>query len=914
MMKPIVLLFTSICSSVIIYAQKPVLDTSILDKWEVIKTPAQISDDGKFTITVTGQRSNSNNNVVTVKATDGSWELKLTNILGIQITKLRNYAVFKKGDSLCLLALGTSLIKYIPKVSSFRLCDKDDGQWLIYQIRNATTDLVIQDIETGKQQTFPSVENYVVGNNGKALVLQSVEEPRERGLRKLEFIQLASDTRYQFWEGKKADNIIIAPDNDRVAFFVNESDIQLAISSIWCYKIGDESALKMVENSTFKKKYPQLKIEKGGRNWRFSKDGSRLFFSLKEEQDRYPDSRAAKVDLWSYSDVNLQSKQVKQATLKSYAAVIGLEDRDVIRLQYPGDEGITFVEGGKDEIAYIYHFEGDFGESNWNQFAKPYFILLSTRTGDRRDIQIPDGSYIQEGSPDGKYLLLIDQKVTRKFMIYEIATAKVTTTGNFPFSLIDSTDEKPNTKQSILSFGLWSKDGHSFYFYDKFDIWKVDLTGNHNPISITRGFGRKHNLIFKFIVGYPTLYIDDNKDVQIISAFANENKKNGFYKISLLAKKDPELLTMGNYVYFAPQHFPTILPGIVPIKAKAADVYIVSRESATESPNYFVTRDFQSFKALTNVHPELAYNWLTTELIRWETSKGRFSEGILYKPENFEPNKKYPIIFHYYEKFSDELNVYKRPDYTEGRINIPWFVSQGYLVFVPDIHYIIGQAGKSALNSIVSATNELSKNVWVDHKHMGLYGHSWASFETDYIITHSDLFKAAVSACGFASIITNYGSITLYNGASLQSFAEHGQTRIGKTLWERPDLYIENSAIFKADKINTPILMMNNKEDGIVPFAQGIEFFTALRRLGKKAWMLQYDGEVHALSSESNAAKDYTIRVNQFLDHYLKNAPAPIWMTRGIPAKLKGIETGLEYDTEIKTPGDSPLIEKSKKK
>jgi hypothetical protein len=94
--------------------------------------------------------------------------------------------------------------------------------------------------------------------------------------------------------------------------------------------------------------------------------------------------------------------------------------------------------------------------------------------------------------------------------------------------------------------------------------------------------------------------------------------------------------------------------------------------------------------------------------------------------------------------------------------------------------------------------------------------------------------------------------------------------------------------------------MMSNKADGDVPFPQGVEMFTALRRLGKKAWMLQYDGEDHMVFDA--AAADLTVRMKQFFDHYLKGAPPPKWMTEGVPARLKGIDSGLELDTSGKQP------------
>jgi dipeptidyl aminopeptidase/acylaminoacyl peptidase len=279
----------------------------------------------------------------------------------------------------------------------------------------------------------------------------------------------------------------------------------------------------------------------------------------------------------------------------------------------------------------------------------------------------------------------------------------------------------------------------------------------------------------------------------------------------------------------------------------------------------------------------------------------------LYKPENFDSTKKYPVIVHYYEKKSERLNQYIFPGYSDGDINIPYFVSNGYLVFMPDIQYTIGKAGRSAYNSIVGAGEYLATLPWVNANKMGISGHSFGGFETNYVITHSNLFTAAFSDAGPSNLVSHYGSYELYTGVSLQSFNEREQIRMGANLWERPDVYIDNSPVFEADKITTPLLMVCNKLDDIIHFDQGVQLFTALRRLGKKAWMLQYDSERHSIMQEKNLM-DLTIRASQFFDHYLKGAPAPKWMLDGIPARLKGIEKGYQLDTTGRTPPEGLLI------
>jgi dipeptidyl aminopeptidase/acylaminoacyl peptidase len=330
--------------------------------------------------------------------------------------------------------------------------------------------------------------------------------------------------------------------------------------------------------------------------------------------------------------------------------------------------------------------------------------------------------------------------------------------------------------------------------------------------------------------------------------------------------------------------------------------------SATESPNYFSTTDFKNFTRLSDLHPEKNYNWLTTELLTWKTLDGSFSQGVLYKPENFDPHKKYPVIFHYYQILSDGLNAYLKPEPSDGRLHIPWFVSNGYLVFTPDIHFKIGEPGNSAYNAVISAANYLSKMPFIDAKKMGIQGISFGGFQTNYLVTHTNIFAAACSASGATDLIGKYGSLK-EESTSSQGYYETGQGRIGATLWQRPDLYIKNSPVLRADKVITPFLIFHTTNDSGVLFPQAIEFFTALRRLGKKVWMLEYNEGDHGVSGKS--AADFSIRLGQFFDHYLKGALPPKWMTQGIPAKMKGIENGLELDHSGKVPGPGLVTDES---
>jgi dipeptidyl aminopeptidase/acylaminoacyl peptidase len=302
----------------------------------------------------------------------------------------------------------------------------------------------------------------------------------------------------------------------------------------------------------------------------------------------------------------------------------------------------------------------------------------------------------------------------------------------------------------------------------------------------------------------------------------------------------------------------------------------------------------KTMQQLTNVaDQQKEYNWLTAELMHWKMFDGKMSEGILYKPENFDPTKKYPIIFYFYERNADGLYSYKQPSPSASTVNIPYFTSNGYLVFDPNIYYKTGEPGQSAYNSVVSAAKMLSKMPWVDSTRMAIQGQSWGGYQVAYLVTRTNIFRAAGAGAPVSNMTSAYGGIRWGTGINRQFQYEKTQSRIGATLWQRPDLYIKNSPLFAADKIKTPLLLMHNDADGAVPWYQGIEMFTAMKRLGKPVWLLQYNGEDHNLVERKNR-KDLSVRLSQFFDYWLKDAKPADWIKKGLPATQKGITWGLD--------------------
>ncbi|MEF9476678.1 prolyl oligopeptidase family serine peptidase [Chryseobacterium sp. 1B4] len=519
--------------------------------------------------------------------------------------------------------------------------------------------------------------------------------------------------------------------------------------------------------------------------------------------------------------------------------------------------------------------------SQWEGSTKKTYFLIDNKTGDRTEI-IKNLNGAAAVSPLGKFVVIFDRE-KGQWLSYNVKTKQTLplSTG-LPVSFVDEEFDMPDFPNSY-GIASWTDKDESVIIKDRYDLWEFFLNGSKKPRNITNGFGRKHKITFDTYELDKDIKSLNRKFPIYLSAFDNTSKDNGIFKTTIQSGADPVKIQMENvWGYRSLQ------------KAKNAEEYILVKESYTDSPNLFATSDFSEQQKLSNTNPQQAnYNWGTDELVHWTTPKGNTSTGILYKPEDFDPNKKYPMIVYFYEKLSDNLNRYVAPAPTPSRLNISYFVSNGYLVFTPDISYTEGFPGESAMEYINSGVEKLKQNSWVDGTKIGIQGQSWGGYQVAYLIAHTNMYAAAWSGAPVVNMTSAYGGIRWTSGMNRQFQYEKSQSRLGKNLWEAPDLYIKNSPLFTIDKVQTPVVIMSNDKDGAVPWYQGIEMFTALRRLGKPVWLLNYNGDDHNLMKRQNR-KDIQIREQQFFDYYLKGAKAPVWMTKGIPATQKGKDWGFE--------------------
>jgi len=880
---------------------KPVIDTGVLANWSWVDWPS-ISSDGAYAMYyILQERKRSP--LIEFRSTKNNWNVQYScsDIVGARFTTDSKIAIFKTdNESLCLLTLGSDKKQYIAHVKSYKLLVSKNGEFLLYQLEGEPGELILVNLKNKVQRKFSSIIDYAVSDNGSSLVLKTLTKKDTLLQQVIQWVDLPVGNPIIIGRGEDAGNFTFDISGKQLCFLAKKSASEDAAYSLWYYEAGNKWAVEKASASLMKM---GSGLTVANRSPLFSKDGRHIFFFYQQKKAKLLlDENTVSVDIWHYADRDIQPKQLS-SYLKFYMATVNLNDGEIIQLEQPGD----YIRGhfANNEIGNFVILKSDKNAGQWWDTAHgPSVSLLSILDGSRillQEYTLPSDAYCV--SPHEKYVISYDSR-KQSYFSYEISTGITRNlTGKIPVSMVNNYNESVVFSNHVFNTtgmpaAAWLNDDDDLIIYDNYDVWQLDPLCVKDPVNLTNGYGKTHYIKFRLVEEgnkFKLVSLNGHSGF-LFTAFDSIHKYNGFYyqKVGSNYHTDPILLAMGPYLYhYESSQFFSFLdfPRFSPVKAAKSDKWIVQRMSAVEGPNYYITEDFKQYHALSHLHPQKAYNWLTTELVRWETQRGDTCEGILYKPENFDPRKKYPIIFNYYELASGGLYGSLKPGLSCHTINIPYFVSNGYIVFVPDIHLKRGEPGESAVNSVVTAAKYLAQMPWVDSTRMGLQGHSFGGYETNYLVTHSHLFAAAVASSGMSDLISFYGDPEPLYGEG-QAYCEFSQGHLGVCLGQNPEAYIKNSPVFKAGQVTTPLLLINNRQDPAVTWKQGVEFYLALRRLEKKVWLLQYDNGGHGVLGKD--AMDYTIRMKQFFDHYLKGAPAPKWMTNGIPANLKGIDKGYE--------------------
>ena len=762
--------------------------------------------------------------------------------------------------------------------------------------------LTLRNLNTGGLKVFPFVTDYIFAEDIKYIAFISTGDDKEF-IAGISLYDLTNDQLTKVISGKGTyKQLVINPSATKLAFL---ADTTQTIKKIKTYKLyywtrsGETEKIIDNQNLAFPENWA---INETGKLF-FSENEKRLFFgtSLKkaEKDTTILEEDIPVVDVWHWNEPILQTQQIinkKKDLKKSYLAVYHIDSEQIIQLEKENHTGITLIDKGNSNYILASSYLPYAVQSMWGGWPRHQDIyLIDIMTGNSKMIK-EDLRARPEVSPKGNYLFWYLPQDS-SWYTYKIDIGK-----EFKITephLIKAANELNDVPSLPYQYGSagWLTNDKAILIYDRFDIWKVDPENKLKAQNITKT-GRSNKISYRLIdfkniqnrkrarklkTKYFEEAIDPNSSL-FLTGHNEITRADAYYSLSLKSNSLKALI-VGNFYLGEP------------IKAIDSDVFIYSKENFELFPDLLISeKSFKKSIRLSNANPQQKnYKWGTAELYSWTSLDGKKLEGILCKPANFNPNKKYPMIVNFYSKSSQGLYKHRIPEPHRSTIDYHYYTSKGYIIFNPDIYYKEGYPGEDAYNCIMPGITALINKGFIDEKRIGAQGHSWGGYQVAYLATRTNIFAAIESGAPVVNMFSAYGGIRWNSGLNRSFQYEHGQSRIGKNIWEAPQRYFENSPLFTMDKVQTPILIMHNDADGYVPWYQGIEFFIALRRLKKPAWLLNYSGSDH-WPLKVKDKHDFQIRMAQFFDHYLNGKPMPKWMKEGIPAVDKGIKLGYELE------------------
>ena len=911
-----ILCFALMLISISTFSQKKILDHPDFDIWNKIVNQ-EISSEGNF-IMYSIEKGEKDQHIK-IKDNEGNLIFDYERSEDGKFTYDSKFAVFKikawkdsitemkrknvekenlPRDSIGIFNLENNSLHKIANIKSYKIPKKWSG-FLAYtydktplEQNNKLKDsinsekgypLIIRNLKTNKEDTIPFVTNYTFAKEGMVLSYSTtgLKDSINPGIYIKNLKTNSSKQIHISHEKTKYFKLNLSNSGDKLAF-VKDADSTKTYQRPYELYLWDSSQKNSKLILDMDSSPDGYKVSPNG-DIKFSKNESKLYFGLglpEIVQDTLLlDEEIVNVEVWTYDEPRLytvQEKQIENDMKKSFQTVYHIKDDKLIQIATKEFPIATLSDEGNSDYALISNPEPYQLSSQWTAlFSMNDLAVMNIKNGNSK-IAIKSNPSTARFSPEGEYAFGYNQ-VDSTWYTYNIKTSKYTelTKGKVFYDELNDSPDYPR------SYGLagWTKNDRKILIYDRYDIWEFN-PDDATSRRLTKG--RETKTSFRYVkLDSENRYIEDSGKM-LMTTFNEITKNSGYFEYNYRNKTGKQLKD-GPYRYSTP------------IKARLTDNVIFSRQSFEEYPNIRISDlSFKSEKVISDVNPQQKdYNWGTAELINWTSLDGLSLTGMLIKPENFDPDKKYPMIVNFYEKSSNGLHYHRAPSPGRSSINYSFYTSRGYLIFNPDVYYKVGYPGESAFNSVIPGVTSLIEKGFVDESNIGVQGHSWGGYQIAYLVTKTDIFKAAESGAPVVNMISAYGGIRWDTGLSRQFQYEHTQSRIGGTPWEYPQRYIENSPIYNIDKINTPLLIMHNDADGHVPWYQGIEFFMSLRRLGKPSWLLNYNGARHWPLKMQNR-KDFNIRMQQFFDHYLKGEAKPIWMNRGVPAIEKGINQGYE--------------------
>ena len=820
------------------------------------------------------------------------------SLQSLKLKKVKNDKLPK--DSVSIISLVSSITDKVADVEKY-LMPKESGGLIAISLKGKSIKkdstlvkdenskngrpLIVYNYNIDTFYSFDYIKDYQWSEQGNQLLLHTTGQ---------DSVNLDAISVYNF--DKKKEHIIhtqkgeyfdlnINRHGTMISFLVDADTTKIKPRhyDLYLWQKGNQSANKIADDKkSFIKEDWQIS---NNSITTFSQDGTKFYFNIAPipqlEDSTIIEADKAVVEVWNYQDpllYTMQNKRSKREKERTYSVLYDIDKEKFTQLNDFTNPEIRI--DAKNSSDYIISYNEIPYQKNisWKGYAYKDLYLTNMKSGTKKMIGTKlDGSPAL--SPDGKYVTWYSREDTT-WVSYNIKQnrANILTKGKF-YNEDDDRPTFPNRSGPLE----WISDDKSVLIYDHYDLWITNPNGKGKPINLTNG--RQKNTKYRYVrIDRDIRHLPSDTTI-LLKSFNDVSKESGYAYLNLKTRTLTD-------VESGPYNYTTRI-----IKAEKSDDMLFTKENFEIFPNLILTNStFRNQKQISDINPQQKeYKWGNIQLVDWKDDNGKTKTGLLVKPQDFDPSKQYPMMVNFYEKSSNRLYNHREPYPGRSTINYSYWANKGYLIFNPDIDYFEGKPGQSAYDDVVLGVNAMIDKGFVDEGKIGLQGHSWGGYQIAHIITKTDMFRCAEAGAPVVNMVSAYGGIRWGTGMSRMFQYERTQSRLGATLWEKPEVYLENSPIFNIDKINTPVLILHNDADGAVPWYQGIEFFVGMRRLGKPAWMLNYNDEPHWPVKRPNRI-DFNIRLEQFFDHYLMDKPMPVWMSKGVPAVEKGINYGLELE------------------
>jgi dipeptidyl aminopeptidase/acylaminoacyl peptidase len=761
--------------------------------------------------------------------------------------------------------------------------------------------LIVRQLATGRDMTFGNVSEYAWQNakgRGTLLALAiSTTDKMGNGLQLFDSksgtirVLDSSSSTYSNLAWRK-DSVDLAALRSKVD---DKRDGPTYIVLAW-KQLGEPAEAQKAYDPAQDSKFPAGLRTVPFRRPSWSDDGNTVYVGLAEWRAKTPSAGRGRggreggseptgeaaaaddqptVDVWHWRDPEVMARQVKGAAQdgrRNMLAAWHLDSGNLAQLGHGVTEQVTPIKHRN--LAWAAEWKEYALERSIGRPAADIYIV-DTADGKRTKIKdrLTEDHYLQSSS-GGRYLLYLEKD---HYWTVDVATrTAVNITKNIKTSFIDQESDQTVSQKPPFGVAGWTKDDAAVILYDKFDLWKVAADGS-KAVRLTDGASEQ--VRHRYVKLDPDEEFIDFEKPAYLSLFGIWSKKSG-YAVLRPASAKPERLV------WADKHIDRLG------KARDAEVFDYVSETFEESPNIFVAgADLKDAKRITDTNPfQSKYAWGRSELIEYKSASGRRLQGVLTYPAAYEAGKKYPMIVNLYEKLSDNLHRYNAPS-ERSYYSASAMTSQGYFLLRPDIVFQKRDPGLSVADCVTAAVKKVLEKGAVDERRIGVVGHSWGGFDASFLATHTHLFAAAVAGAPITDLISNYGDHHWSSGIAETDHIETGQQRMEVPVYEDPQAYIRNSAIFGVPTMTTPLLIEVGDADGTVFYHQGVELYNIARRARKNVVLLVYGGEDHGLRKKADQM-DYQHRIFAWFGHYLKGEPAPTWITEG--------QSYLDHQQELK--------------